>query len=162
MFETEITLNRFNREYLSRLLSDLTDDQLDWQPHSGLHSVRWILTHLAIAADYGFAQLGLPFECPPAWHAAYGPSSQAGSSPDVRPSRQELETFIGTAYEKLCTAAATALPGVTDALHDVGLLKGTPLKTRGDLLAHILTTHFAVHVGQLSTLRRLAGKPMLF
>ncbi len=46
--------------------------------------------------------------------------------------------------------------------HSVPLLAKTPLKTRGDLAAHILSTHFAFHLGQLSTLRRMLGRPPLF
>jgi len=33
------------------------------------------------------------------------------------------------------------------------------LPTRGDLLAHILTTHEATHLGQLSAWRRQLGFP---
>jgi len=47
-------------------------------------------------------------------------------------------------------------------VHEVDLLKATPLKTRGDLVGHILTTHFATHLGQLSSLRRHFGRPPLF
>jgi uncharacterized damage-inducible protein DinB len=162
MFESEITLNEFNRHYLNVLLTDIPDDELDWQPHSGLHSVRWILAHLAIAVDYGFAQLGQPFVCPAEWHQAYGPGSQAGSSGDLRPSRDELLRVIHGGYAGLCEAARAATSDVTSVRHEVGLLSNTPLQTKGDVIAHILATHFAVHLGQLSTLRRLAGRPLLF
>lgn len=162
MFEESITLNEFNRGYLSRLLADIADDQLDWQPHSGLHSVRWLLAHLAIAADYGFAQLGMPFLCPADWHQAYGPTSQAGTSATIRPSREELVSMIERAYSQLCSAAREATPEAMAVPHAVALLQSTNLRTKGDLLAHILVSHFAVHVGQLSSVRRLAGKPMLF
>ena len=36
------------------------------------------------------------------------------------------------------------------------------LPTVGDLLAHLLTTHSAYHLGQLSTWRRAAGLPEVF
>ena len=42
------------------------------------------------------------------------------------------------------------------------LLYDTPIKSKGDLLNHILTTHFASHLGQLSSWRRLMGLPPLF
>jgi hypothetical protein len=41
------------------------------------------------------------------------------------------------------------------------LLKNTPLKTIGDVMDHLLTTHFAFHIGQLSAWRRLEGKSFL-
>jgi hypothetical protein len=62
----------------------------------------------------------------------------------------------------LCDAARAAASDLISARHEVGLLSNTPLRTKGDLIAHILATHFAVHLGQLSTLRRLAGRPLLF
>ncbi len=36
---------------------------MDLPAGEGCHSPRWILAHLAVVADYGFRQLGLPFEC---------------------------------------------------------------------------------------------------
>lgn len=162
MFSYEITLNQFNRGYLTQLLADLTDEQLDVQPSPGLHSARWILAHLAICVDYGFKQLDKPFVCPMTWHAAYKPSSQPGTSPDVRPAREELLSVIENGYSQLCEALKTAAPEQLNAPHDVELLKQTPLKTKGQLTVHILTTHFATHLGQLSTLRRMLGFQPLF
>ena len=162
MFVSEIILNEFNRAYLSRLMSDIPEDELDVQPHPELHSVRWILAHLAIAADYGFRQLDLPFVCPRDWHSGYGPTSQAGTAAGVRPTRDELLAKIDSGYAQLCSAASAAPASQLEEIHEVGLLKGTPLRTKSDLIAHLLATHFAVHLGQLSTLRRLSGRPMLF
>ena len=162
MFATDITLNEFNRAYLSRLMADIREDELDCQPHAELHSVRWILAHLAIAVDYGFAQLGMPFVCPADWHSGYGPTSQAGTAANVKPTQDELLAKIDSGYTQLCSAASAASPSQLEEIHEVGLLKGTPLRTKGDLIAHLLATHFAVHLGQLSTLRRLSGRPMLF
>ena len=162
MFEHSITLNEFNRAYLANLLADVPDDQLDAQPAPGLHSVRWILAHLAIVVDYGFKQLDLPFICPKAWHVAYGPASQSGTDDRVVPSREELLAAINDGYAKLCVALKDATPEKSGDLHEVELLKSTPLKTKGQLVSHILATHFATHLGQLSTLRRLLGYSPLF
>jgi hypothetical protein len=41
---------------------------------------------------------------------------------------------------------------------ELRFLKG-PLPTVGDLLAHLMTTHEAAHLGQLSAWRRLLGLP---
>ncbi len=158
MFSSETTLNEFNRDYLKRLMADIGLDDLDRQPHPQLHSVRWILAHLAIVVDYGFMQLGLAGMCDPSWHAAYGPGSQPGTAGTVCPSVEELLATIETGYDRLCQAARGSSIEQVNALHEVGILKGTSLRTKGDLLSHILTTHFATHLGQLSTLRQLAGR----
>ena len=155
-------LNKFNRAYLRSLLQDLENDQLDLQPQQGLHSIRWILSHIAIVADYGLKQFALPFVCPVKWHAAYGPGSQAGTNESVKPQLDELLAAIEQGYSALCNAAESGSDTVLSEEHDVELLKNTPLKSKGDLIAHVLTTHFAVHLGQLSTICRLLGRPPLF
>jgi len=162
MFEHCVTLNEFNRGYLQLLMADISEDQLDQQPQDGLHSIRWILAHLAVVSDYGFKLLGQPLRCPMAWHAGYGPTSPAGTASSVRPSRDELLHAIEDGYTALCEAVKSAAPGILDGLHDVELLKKSNLQTKADLTAHILATHFATHLGQLSTLRRLMGRAPLF
>lgn len=162
MFRNEIMLNNFNRSYLQNLLKDLSEESLDVQPAPGLHSTRWILAHLAVVSDYGFMMLDLPKLCPLEWHKAYGPASQPGSCEKVRPSQLELIAAINDGYDKLCHACRTVSVEHLGLPHGVGLLEGTPLQSRGDLICHILSSHFAAHLGQLSTNRRLLGRPPLF
>jgi uncharacterized damage-inducible protein DinB len=162
MFEALIPLNAFNRDYMKRLLHGIEDSELDSTFGEGSHSARWVLVHIAISVDYGFKQLDLPMVASKLWHKAYGPGSDASSNKDVRPPKEELLKFIDVHYAKLGEAALTAdkLKMATD--HLVPLLEQTPIKTRADLLAHVLTTHFASHLGQLSSWRRLMGLPPLF
>ncbi len=162
MFQQLITLNEFNRGYLNRLLADMPPERIDDQLADGLHSVRWILAHLAIAADYGLKQLDLPFVCPMTWHVAYGPSSQAGTSDRIKPTHEELMATIEHGYSTLCHALRSVDDERLAVPHEVELLKSTNLKTKADLVSHILATHFATHLGQLSTLRRMMGLPALF
>ncbi len=42
--------------------------------------------------------------------------------------------------------------------HAVEILKPTNLKTNGDVLAHLMCTHMAFHIAQLSACRRKSGK----
>ena len=162
MTATLTTLNEFNRPYLKSLISDVSEEELDLQPQPELHSIRWILAHLCIAIDYGLKQFDLPFVCSLRWHAAYGPTSAPGTSAKIRPTRDELLQTIDSGYTLLCDAMARATLEEMTLVHEVDLLKATPLKTRGDLVGHILTTHFATHLGQLSSLRRHFGRPPLF
>jgi hypothetical protein len=46
--------------------------------------------------------------------------------------------------------------------HKVPILRHTPLVTWSDVVAHLLTTHAAFHISQLSACRRQAGHPHLF
>ncbi len=154
-------VNEFNLHLLKRLMADWPESELDWQPQEELHSARWLLTHLAIAVDYGLMQFDLAGCCPAEWHQAYGPGSQPGSA-ENRPSVSELMTVIDESYAKLRSLVPQLDTAPLRETHKVPLLANTPLKTRGDLAAHILSTHFAFHVGQLSMLRRMLGRPPLF
>lgn len=162
MFTRVILLNRFNRGYLDRLMEHLPDEELDLQLHPGLHSPRWILAHLAIVSDYGLKMIDMPTLCPKTWHVAYGPSSQAGTEAGIKPDRAELLQAIEVGYSRLCDALPTASTENFSQPHGVELLAGTPIVSRIDLVCHILTTHFATHLGQLSSICRLQGRPPLF
>lgn len=162
MFEYEISLSQLNRRYLGRLVEDMTEDNLDHQPAPGLHSARWILSHLAIVSDSGLKLLGLPMRLPLEWHAAYGMGSAPGSHERIRPSLEQLMAAITEGYSAVAETVKSASPEVLEQPHGIERLNWSGLVTRGELLAHLLTTHFALHIGQLSTLRRLQGKPHLF
>jgi len=144
------------------MIDAIADPELDSTFGPGSHSGRWILVHLAIAVDFGFMQLNMPFVAPKEWHAAYGPGSDPESNAKLRPSKAELLKFIDDNYIKLCIASLDADSAKLSVAHTVPLLYDTPVKTKGDLLVHILTTHFATHVGQLSSWRRMLGLPPLF
>lgn len=162
MFEAEAMLNRMNRTYLNRLMADYPEKDLDLEPQPGLHSARWILAHLAIVADFAAKHLGQPFECPAEWLKAYGPTSPPGTNPAVIPSREELMASITKGYERVIQAAQAAPAELLAKPHDLERLKWTNLITKGELVSHVLATHFALHLGQLSTLRRLLGFEPLF
>ncbi len=162
MFESMISLNAFNREYLKWMLDGIPDKELDSTFGEGSHSARWILVHLAIAVDYGFKQLDMPTAASKIWHKAYGPGSKPASNAEIRPIKEKLLAFIDEQYLKLCEAALKADVAKLNVPHAVQLLESTPIKTKGDLVGHILTTHFSVHLGQLSSWRRMVGLPPLF
>lgn len=162
MFESEAILHRLNRTYLDRLMADYPESELDAQPHPGLHSCRWILAHLAIVADGCLKQLGQSTHSPLAWHAAYGPATAPGTHATIRPSRDELMAAIHAGYDRVIAAAQSAPAEVLAAPHGIERLKWTGLATKGELISHALATHFALHVGQLSSLRRLRGFDPLF
>lgn len=162
MFDSETALNAFLLGYLRQSTADLQDGRLDDVPIDGFHSARWLLTHLAICADMGLVLLGQPKECPNAWHVAYGPKTAGTSHEKIRPSKDDLLCSIDSLYPKVAMVAQSADPQLLDQPHPLQLLKGTPIQTNGQLISHLLTTHFAVHLGQLSAIRRQMGIPHLF
>lgn len=162
MFERESVLYEFVLGYVQRLTADIDDKQLDWSPQPGVHSATWILSHLAIATDYALMNLGQKPALPKEWHKRFGPGSAELTAGEARPSKAELLSAIDAGHARVLEAVKSAKPEQLQGPHPVKVLDGTPIKTVEHLIAHLMTTHAAGHVGQLSFWRRCAGKPALF
>lgn len=161
MFETETTLNQFLLQGFEKVVADIPADRINERPPGNGHPPLWVLGHLAICVEMGHTLLGEELTHKN-WAIAFGP----GSSDDVKNpekySRDEFVDAIVNGYPKLCAAAKQ---GSADSLaepHGLDLLANTAIKTRGDLLAHLLTTHLSFHLAQLSGWRRAAGHGPLF
>ncbi len=122
---------------------------------------RWILGHLAICPELGELYCGVDWRHP-LWKERFGP----GSSDDVPDaasfSKDELVDAILQGYPRMHQTVSSADPSTFEKPHGLALLDGTPIKTSGDLVAHLLTSHFAFHLAQLSGWRRSAGHGPLF
>lgn len=160
--QIESTLNGFTRQYLTMLVGGLTEEQLDLVPIDGFHSARWLLTHIATTGDFGLKLLGLPTKCLRTWQVAYAPGSDGVTHPEIRPSKVELLAKIADIYEQLAQGLESASQELLAEPHGLALLQRTSIQTKGHLVSHLITTHFAVHLGQLSAMRRQMGLPHLF
>src|SRR3954462_4159465 len=158
MFDRERTLFGFCRAYLGKLADDLADDQLALQPVPGLNPAAWLLGHLAIANDYTLRMLGRPGVCPRAWHVDFGPGSTPLQYRGAAPTKREMLDTFEAGYQQVVPAAKAADPAAMAAANPLDFLRG-PIPTVGDLVAHLLSTHCATHLGQFSAWRRAAGLP---
>ena len=160
MFEREATLYQFQRAYYRRLVEGIIDARLREVPARGLKPAAWLLTHLAIANDYALGLLGKPRVCPEDWHRDYGPGSTLPASGDAIATVEALVAKYEEGHRAVIDALPSATPEAMAAPNPLGLpLVKDCLHNVGDLLAHLLTTHSAYHLGQLSTWRRAAGLP---
>lgn len=162
MFEREIRLYEFARGYCHRLMEDIADGEMTAQPAPNVNTPLWILGHLAVATDFAAGLLGQRRACPEAWHQAFG----RGSSPQVEltppPTKAELLAAIDLGQRHVINAVQKTEPEELEMPHNVELFRATPLRSVGDLLGHLMTTHPALHLGQLSLWRRLQGRAPLF
>ena len=158
MFERELTLYKFGLNYIKMLAADLDDSQLAMVPFDGANPPVWILGHLAVCTDYAGRFVGLERVCPRDWHVKFAPGSKPAELVAPLPNKADLMT----ALEQGCHRVIEAMPRVNaemlDQPHSVEILKPTVLKTNGDVLAHLLTTHPMFHIAQLSACRRKTGK----
>jgi hypothetical protein len=156
--EAAAKLYAFNQGYCHRLVADLTDEQMARQPAPGMNTPLWLLGHLTLTTDGALRLLGRPPACPKAWAVAFSPRTQPAASGDGLPGKAELLT----AYDAGHAAVTAALPGAAaeqlDAANPFEFARAM-FPTAGDLLMHLLTTHEAGHLGQLSAWRRVMGLP---
>ncbi|MFH5803782.1 DinB family protein [Alienimonas sp. DA493] len=149
------------------LATDLTEEQLALRPQPGLNPPVWILGHVAVVGNFALTVLrglgvdAMPVDLP-GWRENFG----IGSEPLVYaedftpPSGDELRAAVKETHDRALAAAERVPAAALDEPLGPDLERLAARFPRyGDLLTHALTTHDAVHWGQLSAWRRAAGLP---
>jgi hypothetical protein len=161
MFDSERKVNLFLLRYCRMLVGDVPDERMAEQPLPGVNHPAWVLGHLAFSADRARGLLGAEKELPPTWVSLFGPGSKPSTSRSDYPSRDELLRAAEQGFERLRQQAATATseqlaqPSTNPTTKDA-------LPTVRDGVAFLMTGHLGVHLGQLSSWRRMIGLPPLF
>jgi hypothetical protein len=161
MLEIENTINRFLLQYARMLVTDIPDERLTEQPLSGVNHPAWILGHLAYSADRGVSLLGGEKALPAAWTPLFGPETTPTNLRSDYPTKGELLERLEKQFERFrhqassATSEQLAQPSTNPYTKDA-------LPTLKEAIAFLLTGHLAVHLGQLSTWRRMIGMPRLF
>jgi len=157
MFETQIHLYDFMRGYCHQIMADVGDDQLAHRPFERANPPGWILGHLAICTDFAATMLGGRRDCPKPWHELFSPKSVPSSDPASYPKKTELLAAYDEGHQRVVEVLNSAAAEVLDQPHSIDFLRGSAIVTVRDLVGHLMTTHEAFHVGQLSTWRRQMG-----
>lgn len=158
MFERETRLYAMMYGLANMLADGIDDLQLATPAPGGGNTPVWILGHLAVVASYAARQMGLPPTCPEDWGKRFGPGSKPPTPEEPRPTKAELLAALAEGHRRVTEAVRNASPDELAKPHAIEFLLQT-LPTRGDLLAHLMTTHEAFHLGQLSLWRRQMGLP---
>ncbi len=162
MSESQIRVYQFLLSYLMQSVADLSEEELDNQPVGAGNPPRWILGHLAICCDYALRQMGAKPVCPKEWHAAFGPGSEPKAPGVAKPSKDELLAALTKGHEEVISAYRQTSAETLADPHGVAFLSVTPLQTKGDLVAHLMSSHEAGHLGQLTYWRRATGRKAFF
>ncbi|QDV63541.1 DinB family protein [Crateriforma conspicua] len=162
MFTRERTNNEFQLDHFAKVSRDLTEDSLfEHFPGHG-HSPAWILGHLAICAELGQHMLGGSLTHPE-WVERFGPNSVDTGKPDAILSLSLMTNAVIDGYRDLRAMAGSVTDNSRlDSPHGVPVLTGTQIVSVADMIALLLTNHFAFHLSQLSSCRRSAGHAALF
>jgi len=161
MNDTLRTLYAFNLGYCERLMEDISEDDLLTVPSSGVNHPGWLLGHLAVCTDYAMQSFGKEKRFPEEWHAMFGPGSQPASQGSEHPSKEELTKALREGHAAVVEASQGFSPEQLTAPNPIKFLRES-LPTVADLVAHLMATHEASHIGHLSNWRRQMGRPPLF
>ena len=165
MFDSHRVLYRFLLDYYDRLTADLTDELIVRRPAGNVTPPVWVLGHVAMAGPYALGLLGREDRAdyvPAGWAENFGPgSAPLDYAPGFEPpTLAALREAIREGHARVDAALGEA------DFAALGLDEPNPMDflaaafpTKRDLLAHLLTTHDAIHAGQLSAWRRAMNLP---
>jgi hypothetical protein len=161
MLDSAIQANLALMQYCRMLVEDIGDERLADQPVADVNHPAWILGHLAWTADRALEMFGAPPTSPAESATLFGRDSKPSSSRAVYASKDELLGLIEEAYRRLrqtigsASAEQLARPTTNPRLKDT-------LPTLKELVPFMMTGHMGIHLGQLSSWRRLIGLPPMF
>ncbi|MCE9590427.1 MAG: DinB family protein [Planctomycetes bacterium] len=146
-----------NLDYTRRLLADLPEDRLVFQPAVGMNHPAWVLSHLCIYhAPMAGMLLNKPFEDPR--DHRYGMKSKSLPDPSEYKPKAEL---LGDFERGHNTVAEALRVGGQDALEAATPLERwrTSMPQVGIVLNYLMILHESTHLGQVSAWRRVQGMP---
>ncbi|MBI3840307.1 MAG: DinB family protein [Planctomycetia bacterium] len=147
-----------NQQYARKLVADIPDDKMAAQPAPGMNHAAWILGHLTFVADSMIRIFDQPFLMPKEWVELFNVASKPTSDRARYPSKAALLEAYEKAYARLTETVKAAPSEAFEREFPNPKLRPT-LPTVGVAMVHILTSHHALHLGQLSAWRRAMGMP---
>ncbi len=159
--EREIQLNQFTIRYMALLLRDVSADQIYDGQSDGVNSPGWCLGHLAVEGDHAIMHAGGERISPQEWDQYFLMNASGPWQPDRLPAKDELVQAVEAIYERLREIAGELSPEFLSAECHSDFLRPV-LKTEGLWYAHMLTTHVAMHCGNIAIWRQMRGLGPLF
>ncbi len=156
MFEREITLNKFMIAYVLQMVQDIPEEKWYNTSSHSLNSPGWCIGHITTECDHALLHLGKERVCPGTWDVYFLQGSQPEENNDKLPKMSALLDAFQLGQKRLrlgvqkLSAEEAALPSPSKFLKPF-------LPKFGDWLTHMLTTHIAMHAGNIAAWRRVAG-----
>ncbi len=162
MFTYQLTQYAFQGQLLQTLMRDIDDVDLARQPSPGMNHPAWIVGHLTLVSELSLMQHGHMLLTPEEERPLYRPGSEPQPDRSIYPAKSVLvERFVAVHEQMLQTVPRISADFLSQP-HGLPMEALKALPTQGHLLSHVLTTHEALHLGQLSALRRAMGFKPLF
>lgn len=158
----EAKIYSFLQGYGEGLLKDIDPGQVHTLICEGSVNPAWIIGHLGLVANNALQILGgSPGIDVDRYKSLFSGGTQANTDPQAYPAWDELLTTWRDGHAAVVAAAADVSDAVLDTPNPIDRFRDA-LPTTRDFLGFVLTGHEAVHLGQLSTWRRVQGQPPLF
>jgi hypothetical protein len=145
-----------NLGYAKRLVADISDERMAFQPAAHMNHAAWVLGHLACTADMLGAMIGVQPVCPPEWVAHFDWNSSPSGDASLYPAKAVLLKALEDAHAGI----AAALPSVSETRWSeptpIEAVRGF-LPTLGDSFVFVMAAHENMHLGQVSAWRRVQG-----
>ena len=160
--EQEVKVYQFLQGYGEMVLADITDEDAYKLICDGGVSPAWIIGHLGFVANRIIAMCGgkpkIDFD---AWQPLFGGGSKPTNEQGGMPSWDTLLNVWREGHTDLAALAPTVSTELLAGENPNERMKQA-LPTIEDFLGFVLTGHEGMHLGQLSTWRRVQGRPPLF
>lgn len=160
--EQEIKVYQFLLGYGEMLVADIASEDAYKLICDGGVSPAWIIGHLGFVSNRILAMCGgqpkIDFD---AWKPLFGGGSTPTGQQGEMPAWDELLNVWRQGHADLVELAPSVSPELLAGENPNERLKAS-LPSVEDFLGFVLTGHEGTHLGQLSTWRRVQGRPPLF
>lgn len=146
-----------NLDYARRLLADIPEDRMAYQPAVNMNHPAWVFSHLNI---YHVPIVGLllnkPFEDPK--NSPFGMQSKPQADPKIYKSKVELLSDFERGHEDVAQALRTGGQAALEMTTSLERWR-VQMPQVGIVLPYLMHVHESTHLGQLSVWRRVQGMP---
>ena len=150
-----IELYHFQINYLKKLIENIPNERLYEMQLNGYNSAGWFLGHLCVEAEDPLNFLNINYtKVDDNWSKWFGNSADKITSLEGLPTKTELLIVLEYRYQFLINAYSSLTPEERESPHPSKMLKGV-FSTVDGWFAHHITTHIAVHCGNLSVWKKM-------
>ncbi|MEM9346193.1 MAG: DinB family protein [Planctomycetota bacterium] len=160
--EQEVKVYQSQLAYGEMLLEGLAADKAFELICDGGVNPAWIMGHLGLVANNITAMAGgQPKIDVEQWKPLFGGGTTPATDASAYPAWDELVSVWKQGHADVADAIPSISEEVLSGENPIELLRPI-LMTTHDFLSFALTAHESMHMGQLSTWRRVQGQPPLF
>jgi hypothetical protein len=148
--------NKLVLDYLRRLVADVPGDWMARQFPGVINHPAWVIGHIIYSCQAIGGEMGMAAWLPDDWQSKFGTGSMPVEKPDAYPDKKMLLQALDDGQQRIEAALSSMKESDMDKpLPDLAYREIFP--TVGQAVLHILTSHAAVHVGQVTVWRRASG-----